>query len=303
MQEYIQIFFSYLTSGRNSSPHTLASYEDDLRQFTQFLGKHFGDSAFSLAQIDNVTLRLFLGELIEQGFSKRSIARKLACLKSFFRFLTRQKILEVNPALLVNSPKLDKRIPQIVSEQAANALMEQPDATTAEGIRDKAMLEMFYGTGIRLSELIALNWNDVNFANGTITVTGKGNKQRIVPMGRKAVKALREYATKRSRVLGEKFHDETRGAGVFITKRGKRLSPKGVNVLMERYIGNVSEVKKKSPHVLRHSFATHLLDRGADLKAVQQLLGHESLSTTQVYTHVSVERLKKVYAQAHPKAT
>jgi tyrosine recombinase XerC len=302
MQEYTVKFFSYLRSERNYSPHTLASYEDDLRQFTQFLGKHFGDSEFSLAKIDNVTLRLFLGELIEQGFSKRSIARKLACLKSFFRFLSRQKLIETNPALLVNSPKLDKRIPYIVSEQAANALMEQPDVSTAEGLRDKAMLEMFYGTGIRLSELISLNWNDVNFADGTIKITGKGSKQRVVPVGRKAVRALRDYSGMRSHVLHEKLHDETKGAAVFITRRGKRLSPKGVNVLMNRYIGNVSEVQKKSPHVLRHSFATHLLDRGADLKAVQQLLGHESLSTTQMYTHVSVERLKKIYAQAHPKA-
>lgn len=303
MQEYIGKFFSYLKSERNYSPHTLASYEDDLRQFTQFLAKHLGDSEFSLARIDNVTLRLFLGELMEQGFSKSSIARKVACLKSFFRFLSRQKIIETNPALLLKSPKLDKRIPQVVSEQAADALMNQPDISTPEGMRDRAMLEMFYSTGIRLSELISLNWQDVNFADSTIKVTGKGNKQRIVPVGRKAVRALRDYSASRTRLLDAQCRDQTNGAAVFITKRGKRLSPKGVNVLMNRYIGRVSEVSKKSPHVLRHSFATHLLDRGADLKAVQQLLGHESLSTTQVYTHVSVERLKKIYAQAHPKAS
>lgn len=303
MQEYIGKFFSYLKSERNYSPHTLASYEDDLRQFTQFLAKHLGDSEFSLARIDNVTLRLFLGELMEQGFSKSSIARKVACLKSFFRFLSRQKIIETNPALLLKSPKLEKRIPQVVSEQAADALMNQPDISTPEGMRDRAMLEMFYSTGIRLSELISLNWQDVNFADSTIKVTGKGNKQRIVPVGRKAVRALRDYSASRTRLLDAQCRDQTNGAAVFITKRGKRLSPKGVNVLMNRYLGRVSEANKKSPHVLRHSFATHLLDRGADLKAVQQLLGHESLSTTQVYTHVSVERLKKIYAQAHPKAS
>ena len=181
--------------------------------------------------------------------------------------------------------------------------MSQPDTTTPEGVRDQAMLECFYGTGIRLSELIDMNWSDINTHDATLKVTGKGSKQRIVPIGRKALQALAAYRSVRHALVQEQYADETDGEGVFITKRGKRLSPKGVNVLMNRYIGKVSEIHKKSPHVLRHSFATHLLDHGADLRAVKELLGHESLSTTQVYTHVSVERLKKIYAQAHPKAS
>jgi tyrosine recombinase XerC len=303
MQEHFRTFLQYLRGERNYSPHTLASYEDDLRQFSQSLAKHFSDSTFSLAKIDQQTIRMFLHDLVEQEFSRRSIARKLACLKSFFRYLYKTQIVEINPAANLQSPKLDKSLPMVLSENSVAALMQQPDQATAEGVRDRAMLELFYGTGMRLSELIQLNWNDVNVHDATVRVTGKGSKQRIIPLGRKAKEAMNQYVKMRSSVIANGYHDETNGDAVFITKRGKRLSPKGVNVLMNRYIGQVSEIKKKSPHVLRHSFATHLLDRGADLRAVKELLGHESLSTTQVNTHVSVERLKKIYAQAHPKAS
>ncbi|MEK7249141.1 MAG: tyrosine recombinase XerC [Bacteroidota bacterium] len=303
MQEHFRTFLQYLGGERNYSPHTLASYEDDLRQFSQFLSRHFSDARFSLRKVDHVTIRLFLYHLVEQEFSRRSIARKLACLKSFFRYLYKNKVIETNPAANVQSPKLEKLLPTVLSEEAVTALMEQADTSTPEGLRDQAILEMFYGTGIRLSELINLSWQDVDFADATLKVTGKGSKQRIVPLGRKAKQSLRNYSSSRDSVLDEGYCDETNGSAVFITKRGKRLSPKSVNVLMNRYIGKVSEIKKKSPHVLRHSFATHLLDRGADLLAVKELLGHESLSTTQIYTHVSVERLKKIYAQAHPKAS
>ncbi len=303
MQEHFRTFLQYLGGERNYSPHTLASYEDDLRQFSQFLSRHFSDARFSPREVDHVTIRLFLRDLVEQEFSRRSVARKLACLKSFFRYLYKNKVIETNPAANVQSPKLDKLLPTVLNEEAVTALMQQADTSTPEGLRDQAILEMFYGTGIRLSELINLSWQDVDFADATLKVTGKGSKQRIVPLGRKAKQSLRNYSSSRDSVLDEGYRDETNGSAVFITKRGKRLSPKSVNVLMNRYIGKVSEIKKKSPHVLRHSFATHLLDRGADLLAVKELLGHESLSTTQIYTHVSVERLKKIYAQAHPKAS
>ena len=303
MQEHFRTFLQYLGGERNCSPHTLASYEDDLRQFSQFLSRHFSDARFSPREVDHVTIRLFLRDLVEQEFSRRSVARKLACLKSFFRYLYKNKVIETNPAANVQSPKLDKLLPTVLNEEAVTALMQQADTSTPEGLRDQAILEMFYGTGIRLSELINLSWQDVDFADATLKVTGKGSKQRIVPLGRKAKQSLRNYSSSRDSVLDEGYRDETNGSAVFITKRGKRLSPKSVNVLMNRYIGKVSEIKKKSPHVLRHSFATHLLDRGADLLAVKELLGHESLSTTQIYTHVSVERLKKIYAQAHPKAS
>ena len=299
MQEHIATFLQYLKGERNYSSHTVASYEDDLRDFSRFLSHHFADATFALKRIDQLTVRMFLHDLVDQKFSRRSIARKLACLKSFFRFLRKQKLISTNPAANVRSPKL----PTVLDERAVEALMSQPDTTTPEGVRDQAMLECFYGTGIRLSELIDMNWSDINTHDATLKVTGKGSKQRIVPIGRKALQALAAYRSVRHALVQEQYADETDGEGVFITKRGKRLSPKGVNVLMNRYIGKVSEIHKKSPHVLRHSFATHLLDHGADLRAVKELLGHESLSTTQVYTHVSVERLKKIYAQAHPKAS
>ncbi len=303
MQEQITQFLQHLRGERNYSPHTLASYEDDLRQFSEFLSRHFSNTVFSLTLIDRITIRSFLNDLIEQDFSRRSIARKLACLKTFFRHLTKTNVVETNPALNIQAPRLTKSLPTVLSENVIEDLLSQPDVTKPEGIRDRAILETFYGTGIRLSELINLQWRDIDFHDGTIKVTGKGSKQRIVPLGRKASAALKEYASARSAIVEPGYRDETQGLTVFITKRGKLLSPKGVNLLMNGYIGKVSEIKKKSPHVLRHSFATHLLDRGADLRAVKELLGHESLSTTQIYTHVSVERLKKIYAQAHPKAT
>lgn len=303
MQDYVRKFLLYIEHERNCSPYTIVSYKEDLNQFAAYLSHAGVDGTDRLETVTHHTIRGFLHDLIEKGYSHRSIARKLACLKSFFRFLRRQQMLSTNPAASVQAPKVPKRLPTVLAEQEVALLMEQPDRSTPEGCRDRAVLEIFYGTGIRRGELIRLNWSDINFADGTLKVMGKGSKQRIVPFGRKALQALREYRAVRAMLVVPPYDDATSGEAVFVTKRGKRLSPKGVNVLMNYYIGKVSEVNKKSPHVLRHSFATHLLDRGADLKAVQQLLGHESLSTTQIYTHVSVERLKKVYAQAHPKAS
>lgn len=302
MHSYVRTYLRYLRRDRNYSAHTIASYEDDLRQFAGFLGRHYEDRPYSLADIDQVTVRLFLGDLLEQGFTKSSIARKLACLKSFFRYLQKTGKLRHNPATNVASPRLEKRLPQYLDEQAVTALMQQPDVTTAPGTRDAAILELFYSTGIRLSELIGLTPSDVDFHNRTIKVVGKGNKQRIIPFGRPAAAALKRYLAVRHEFEAN-GRDNQRSAHLFLTARGKTMSPKGVNVLVNKYIAAVSEIRKKSPHVLRHSFATHLLNRGADLRAVKELLGHESLSTTQVYTHVSIDRLKAVYRQAHPKAT
>jgi integrase/recombinase XerC len=296
MEELVQKYLQYLSKERNYSPHTVASYEDDLRQFVQFLGAKSSNIS-RLSHIDYSTIRRFLGYLLDEGFSRRSIARKLACLKSFFKYLHRRHFIGVNPAAHVSSPRLEKRLPEYLDEDSVARLMEQPDASTLEGMRDRAILELFYSSGIRLSELINLNGNSVDLEKRTLKVTGKGSKQRIIPFGRKGADALRQYLEKRRATI--RWSTEP----LFLTKRGKRLNPKGVNLLMNKYIGRVSEVQKKSPHVLRHTFATHLLNRGADLQAVKELLGHQSLSTTQVYTHVSVDRLKRIYAQAHPKAS
>ncbi len=302
MQEQIRTFLRVLERERNYSPRTIASYEDDLRQFADFLSRHFSDRPVDLAAVDHVTIRLFLGDLLEQHFAKRSIARKLACVRSFFRYLRRTHQVTDNPTALVASPKLERRLPQFLEEEAVTRLMEQPDRSTPDGIRDAAILEVLYGTGIRLSELLAMRVDDIDFRNGTVKVTGKGRKQRIVPFGAPARAALKSYLAVRSSLARQQPQGVTARV-CFLSARGKQMSPKGVNVLVNRYIGRVSELEKKSPHVLRHTFATHLLNRGADLQAVRELLGHESLSTTQVYTHVSMDRLKKVYAQAHPKAS
>ena len=298
MEKDVRTYLQYLRKERNYSPHTVASYEDDLRQFADYLARAAHGSTVALEAVDQKTIRGFLGDLVDRGFARRSVARKLACLKSFFKYLRRIDRLDFNAAANVASPKLERRLPYYLDEETVNRLMDQPDCTTLTGIRDAAILEIFYGTGIRLSELIHLRVRDVDIAGNTLKVTGKGSKERIVPFGRPATKALQAYLQRRP-----EFVRKPPDAGVlFLTITGKQMNPKGINVLMNMYIGRVSEIEKKSPHVLRHTFATHLLNRGADLQAVRELLGHESLSTTQVYTHVSVDRLKKVYAQAHPKA-
>jgi integrase/recombinase XerC len=301
MRAHQERFLTYLREERNYSPHTLAAYEDDLNSFGLFLAGMVGEEP-DLAAVDRGTVRMFLATLLDQGYSRTSVARKLACLKSYFKFLHRTGVVSVNPAALVSAPKLPRRIPQVLEEGVIGKLMEQPDRGTREGIRDLAILELLYSSGIRLSELLGLRAGDCG--SGTLKVTGKGRKQRIVPVGRPAVKALQAYVAVRQEFLQGRLTGAAPDPGVlFLSARGKAMSPKGVNLLMNRYIARVSEIEKKSPHVLRHSCATHLLNRGADLQAVRELLGHESLSTTQVYTHVSVERLKRIYARAHPRAS
>jgi integrase/recombinase XerC len=299
-------FLKYLRDERNYSAHTLAAYEDDLNSFAEFLAERFGGKQPDLRAVDRGTIRMYLGELLGRGYSRPTAARKLACLKSFFKFLHRSGIVRTNPATLVSAPKLARRVPDVLPLDVVGKLMRQPDRGTPEGIRDAAILELLYSTGIRLGELLGLRAGDCSLGQATAKVTGKGRKQRIVPVGRPACEALQAYLAVRAEFLrpGRGRSSPPPDPGVlFLSARGKAMSPKGVNILMNRYIARVSEIEKKSPHVLRHSCATHLLDRGADLQAVRELLGHESLSTTQIYTHVSMERLKRIYARAHPRAS
>jgi tyrosine recombinase XerC len=289
------VFLEYLSSERRASPHTIAAYAEDLRQFTRFLES----SGHTTSTVDHLVIRRFLGTLLDRGMSKRTVARKLACIRSYFRFLKKRGGIETNPTALVATPRLERRLPSFLDEQAIVKVLEHPDRSTPEGVRDAAILELFYSTGMRLSELLALRPADVHLRDRTVKVTGKGSKQRIVPFGKQARAAVEAW-------LGVRQEFVKRGTDpgtVFLSVRGKTMSPKGVNLLVNRHIGAVSEIQKKSPHVLRHTFATHLINRGADLQAVRELLGHESLSTTQIYTHVGIDRLKKVYAQAHPKGT
>jgi tyrosine recombinase XerC len=296
MEQVIRQFLEYLEVERNYSSNTITSYETDLTALLNFLRS---EGITDVRDIHKETLRAFLGNLLDKGFSNRSAARKIATLRSFFKYLRRQKLVDGNPALVLITPRTDKHLPTFLDEQTAAALMNAPDKTAANGKRDAAILELFYSTGIRLSELIGLNISDLQPHERVIKVFGKGRKQRILPVGEKALHAIDEYLKTR-----DDLYKKTSSVAVplFLTTGGKRMYPQAVGLLVGKYIRQVSEVEKQSPHVLRHSFATHLLNRGADLRAVKELLGHESLSTTQVYTHVSAVRMKKVYESAHPKA-
>jgi len=301
IQQHIHQFLDHLSHEKNYSFHTISAYENDLRQFHQFLGRHFSGKSFDYSDIDHITIRLFLGDLIEEGKSKQSVVRKLAAIRSFLKFLVKKKIIEVNPGSHIVTPRLPKKLPTFLDESYVDRMMNLPDRTTAGGLRDRAILELLYGTGIRLSELVCLCLGNIDFNNETIKVLGKGRKHRIIPLGRKAKEALRNYLTQRESFFTDQATEEDRNA-VFLSARGQRIYSKAVYLIVRKYMSQVSDLVKKSPHVLRHSFATHMLNRGADLRAVKELLGHESLSTTQLYTHVTVDRLKRIYEQAHPKA-
>jgi integrase/recombinase XerC len=298
MEKIVRRYLEYLEIERNYSAHTILSYETDLLRFVQFLRREGIDT---FKNVHKEELRTFMSSLLDKGFSQRSIARKIASMRSFFKYLRRQKIIDGNPALVLITPKTGKRLPSFLDEESMERLIMSPDRTSPRGKRDTAILELFYSTGIRLSELIGLNIGDLKQQEGLIKVRGKGRKERIVPVGRKALDAIDEYLN------GEKEHSvKTTIKGddrpLFVMNEGRRLYPQAVGRMVRKYIGMVSEIEKKSPHVLRHSFATHMLNHGADMRAVKELLGHESLSTTQVYTHVSSARMKKVYEDAHPKA-
>ncbi|MEE9288943.1 MAG: tyrosine recombinase XerC [Bacteroidota bacterium] len=301
MKPLIRKYLTYLAKERQFSPHTVTAYQNDLRQFVEFLDLHFSGTQYALGSIDNVTVRLYLGELLDRGLTKKSIVRKLAAVRSFFTYLVRQSIARYNPAATIGTPKLEKRLPLFLDEGSMEKILAAPDRSNRNGIRDAAVMELLYSTGIRLGELLRLSLEDVDFENRTIKVLGKGSKQRVVPFGKKASEALRTYLNKRQEFVNRNTRGDDRRA-LFLSVGGKRIYAKAVYLIVKRYIGQVSEIEKKSPHIIRHTFATHLLNRGADLRAVMELLGHESLSTTQLYTHVTVDRLKKTYRLAHPKA-
>ena len=296
MQQHVRKFLEYLEIQKNYSPHTVLSYETDLTSFLQFLKK---ECIQDFSQVKRDVLRLFVGMLMDDGFQPRSVARKIAALRSFFKFLKRQGIISSNPAILLVTPRLPKHLPQFLDEHAMENVLHLPNCTTDEGKRDSAILELLYGTGIRVGELVALSIKDYSREQGVIKVKGKGSKERIVPVGMKAAEALSRYLLTRTDISRSR---SPAGAPMFAAKNAHRIYPQAVRRIVKKFVGQVSEIQKKSPHMLRHTFATHLLNRGADLRAVKELLGHESLSTTQVYTHVSTSRLKKIYQDTHPKA-
>lgn len=292
MHHHVRSFLEYLDAERGYSSHTISAYQNDLTQFVEFLRKQ---RIASFGRVTKTTLRSFLAHSLQEGLSKKSVARRVASLRSLFKFLHRQRLIRSNPTLTLLSPNVERRLPTFLDERTMKHAVEAPDPTHPNGKRDAAILELFYSTGIRLSELIGLRISDVDFTRKTLKVQGKGSKQRIVPVGNAALQALRTYLDDERKLFDD-------NAPLFVTRKGERLYPVAVHRIVRKYLDRVSEAEKKSPHVIRHSFATHLLNRGADLAAVRELLGHESLSTTQIYTHVSTERMKKVYRQAHPKA-
>jgi integrase/recombinase XerC len=300
MQKLISAYLSYLEHERNFSQHTIVSYANDLSQYYSFLKGEFPELIEKHHDAGTGVIRSFLGLLLDSGLSKKSVVRKLSTLRSFYKFLVRKKILKQNPAVNIVTPKVEKKLPQFLDKESMMKILELPEIGKFDGARDSVMLELFYGSGIRRAELIGLDVGDVDERNQTIKVTGKGNKQRIIPFTQNAKKSIQRYRTFRNEIIKQ---SQSRDRALLLNKKGERLTPSMVNTLVKKYLAGSTEIKKKSAHVLRHSFATHLLDNGADIVAVKELLGHESLSTTQIYTHVTVERLKRIYQQAHPKAT
>ncbi|MBN1353504.1 MAG: tyrosine recombinase XerC [Candidatus Omnitrophica bacterium] len=290
MQRYIDKFKSYLSVEKNYSLHTIKNYSADLNEFSEFL------SGRELKNVDHLTLRKFLAHLRQNNISKRSSARKLSSLRTFFRFLQRDGYIKNNPVSSVSSPKLDRKLPAFLDEQSVLKIITAPDGKNFQDVRDKAMLETLYSTGIRVAELVGIDVEDVDFISGVIKVLGKGKKERITPCGDKAIAAIREYTEYRDK------RANNAEKALFINKSGRRLTDRSVRYMIDKRIKVLSIKEHVSPHTLRHSFATHLLNRGADLRSVQELLGHKNLSTTQIYTHVTTERLKTVYDKAHPRA-
>ena len=305
-------FLHYLQVERRYSPHTVDAYLDDLGNFYEWLRDAYPDRTivekdeergvvedllFDPDRLGPQTLRQFVNWLNRKGYVKKSLVRKIATMKSFFKYLNREGFLESNPMLHIHSPKLEKSLPKFLYEYQVEALMNAPDPSTPIGLRDRAILEILYGSGLRVSELTGLKLRDLNLDYGTIQVLGKGNKERIVPIGSYGIRAIREYLAE-----GRAFFKGKDEGALFYGVRGGCLGDRSVRTLLDRYVEEVSNTLNISPHTLRHSFATHLLERGSDLRVVQSFLGHESLSTTQIYTHIGKSQLKRVYDQAHPRA-
>ncbi len=303
MQEYIAEFQRSLATEENASPHTVRSYISDLKQLHEFLLQHggacseTGDEVMA-SSVDALAIRAFLAHVLQRN-RKSSAGRKLSSAKMFFRFLLRRGVIASDPTVGIATPKKDKQLPVHLTVDDMFRLLETPPDDTAAGLRDRAILEVTYSCGLRVSELVSLDWDDIDTTLDLVRVRGKGGKERLVPIGKKALAALGTYREK----IGELCPRGVRNdAAVFLNVRGSRLTARSVGRLVDHYILQCGIALKVSPHALRHSFATHLLGAGADLRAIQELLGHSSLSTTQKYTHVNIDQLMNVYDKAHPRA-
>ncbi len=303
LEEYLEQFFQHLRYERNVSPHTLRNYLSDLGQFREHLFKIEKRDEIPVSEIDHLTIREWMSELHSENKKKTSIARKLASLRTFFQFLVREGVLETNPAKLVATPKIQRKLPDTLSMEDAVRFIETPDLNEDLGRRDRAILEFLYATGMRVGELVKLNLKDIDFREKLVRVTGKRKKQRILPFGEPALQALMYYLNEARPIFLNNCPPTQRDEdAVFLNYQGTRITTRSVGRMVDKYIKQCADINDISPHSLRHSFATHLLDSGADLRDIQELLGHARLSTTQIYTQVSMEKLIEVYDKAHPKA-
>jgi tyrosine recombinase XerC len=296
MEIFIEKYLRYLRAEKNTSENTLKAYTNDLEDFKNYIGSK------PIKDVDYLTIRGFLASLKEALYDKVSIRRKITALRSFFRFLCREGYLSFNPASMVSLPRKEKKLPSVLDETEVIKLIEAPSPHDLVGIRDRAVLETLYSTGIRVGEIAKINKEDIDFISGSIVVLGKGRKQRKVPIGEKALFWIKKYLEQRNIFMNKSKVKDVDKNVIFLNHKGTRLTDRSIRRIVEKYIIRVSSRHNISPHTLRHSFATHLLDRGADLRSVQELLGHSSLATTQIYTHLTPQRLKSVYEKTHPRA-
>ncbi|MFO7915921.1 MAG: tyrosine recombinase XerC [Candidatus Krumholzibacteriales bacterium] len=303
-------YIVYLGIERKVSDQTLRAYQGDVEQFLEFLREETGEEP-ELEEIDYIAVKSFLVDLVKNNYSRRSLSRKLAAVRSFFFFCKKKNFVDKNPTVGIHTPRTGRDLPVFASRQAVERMMELPDRSDGKGVRDRAILELLYGTGMRLSEIRGCNVGSCNFSEETVKVIGKRDKERILPLTGKAAESLKNHLKTAYGVPEAAFTDRNRYISFFSGRmsdplfpgsRGRRISRRTIQRIVKKYLTQVASLSRVSPHVLRHSFATHLLDEGADLRAVQELLGHVSLSTTQIYTHVTTEKLKEVYNRAHPRA-
>ncbi len=289
-------FYDYCRSEKAFSKRTVLAYMTALEQFGEYFVETY-DSDGDLGLIESDDIKPFLGWMHDKGLKRNSLRMKISAIRSFFKFCKKKGLLPVNPASGVATPKKDKRLPSFMLKNEINDLVENFDVSTPEGARNCALVELIYGTGMRIGEALSIKYNELDFRSGSLRVIGKGNKERIVPIGKKAIESIQHYLKLRCQLSKNKTEKH-----LFLGKSGKKLDASVAYRIINRNMSKVSESKQKSPHVLRHSFATHLLDNGADIRSVSEMLGHASLSTTQIYTHLSIEKLKDSYKKSHPKA-
>ena len=285
-------FLKFLSKEKNFSLHTIKAYQYDIQKFIEFLT----EKSVRVQQATKSDIRDFLSNQYDLGLTKKTVARRLASIKSFYKYLINIEFIDKNPSLFLQSPKLSKELPNFIDEKIIDELMNQPDIDTVKGLRDRAIMELFYSTGMRLSELINLDIGSINTKDHLIKVVGKGNKDRLIPFGKRAKFCIENYLKKRALALKSSF----KGTPLFVNSKNQRVPKRTIQRRVSNYIKLVAEGKRLGPHILRHSFATHLMNKGADIRAVGDLLGHSNLSSTQIYTHVKPERMREIYKQSHP---